>query len=175
MKKLFFVFAVVGALSMYFAHASAQAVTLGGPGGSRFSFECPRSSGSPGYVTGVTGRAGNAIDALKPICDGKATGATTGGRGGEPFALVCPPGAVAVGIQLKYDKVVEALQLMCVKKFPYHVDDVVLTGRVGDQSGVMTYTRCPGVDEDERIYGKMTGFGGRSGDLIDSIYPLCGP
>ncbi len=98
----------------------------GGTGGAAFTRTCRPGS----HLVGFRGRAGEAIDALEPVCRdtqsvlaAPATGpkpmAATltlpaiGGGGGEPFERSCPAGWVMVGVSGRYGKYLTSLSPHC--------------------------------------------------------------
>jgi len=97
---------------------AAQTTTIGGPGGSPFHLRC----GAGRFLVGLSGRAGNWMDHVAPICvrmmNGRWIEAPSfrngvGGPGGGPFTTMCPPDSVVTdyyGYALEY---VYNIALLC--------------------------------------------------------------
>ena len=98
----------------------------GGSGGAAFTRMCRPGS----HLVGLRGRAGEAIDAIEPICrDTQATLAAAGsgpkpfatalslpvigGGGGEPFDRSCPTGWAMVGVSGRHGKYLTSLSPLC--------------------------------------------------------------
>ena len=127
---------------------------LGGDGGEETSFECPKKT----FITQLSGRAGNYIDAIAARCSGGASQSNIGGGGGSPWST----GAVAKGfnkIKVRYGDVVAALE-------PYASSTGKSLGRKGSERGTPATLECPAKT---RIYG----FNVRSGKYLDKIQFKC--
>ena len=82
---------------------AADTATIGGPGGGSFRLVCAQGM----FLVGVTGRAGDWLDQVAPVCatiDAAGrwkgvlrTGPATGGSGGGSFTTMCQEDSVVVG------------------------------------------------------------------------------
>jgi hypothetical protein len=90
------------------AHAQPDAILppIGGDGGSPFVARCPQGE----VLTGFDLRAGDDIDAVRPICIPAVAGqfqaypTSYGGDGGSPLQLVCPNDTpVVTGFEVGYE------------------------------------------------------------------------
>ncbi len=112
---------VAASLAVMLAASAAMAATetIGGPGGGAFRIAC----GSGRFVVGLTGRSGDWMDQVAPVCvkvdvDGHWTEApsarpATGGSGGGPFTTMCPRDFVVTGYYGYSGKYVFNLGLTC--------------------------------------------------------------
>ena len=88
--------------------AQTRIPAVGGPGGGAFVETC--GGGENNFMIGVTGRTGDWIDAIMPICarydrntktlGGVYTLNQHGGTGGSPNSATCPSGMVVKGLEI---------------------------------------------------------------------------
>jgi len=88
--------------------AQTRLPPVGGPGGGEFVETC--GGGPNNFMIGITGRTGDWIDAVMPICARYDPGARTlggvytlnphGGGGGSPNSVTCPEGMVVKGMEI---------------------------------------------------------------------------
>lgn len=142
-------------------------------------------------MVGVSGRFGQLIDQLAPLCVALAPSgrwanqvpveppnSRTGGDGGEPADFACPSGtillgtwALAVEVKAVNNQVVSEINLECGTQEP--AAGYTVRASRHDDSGELyipyeTEMHCPSGHA-------VTGLNVRSGDYIDSIATVCSP
>jgi hypothetical protein len=148
---------------------------IGGIGGARFSRLCPTDH----FLVGMTGRAGNLMDQVAPVCapadlSGRwtgppSTGQAAGGSGGGPFTTMCPQDSFVVGFSGYADKFVFNIALWCRHKGPNSVDFRRASPRVVGgalSTGSTSVFSCPAESTAHGIVG-------RSGVFVDRIGLAC--
>jgi hypothetical protein len=154
---------------------AADTPTIGGPGGGAFRLICANGM----FLVGVTGRAGDFLDQVEPICatiDARGrwrgvlrTGPATGGSGGRSFTTLCQDNGVVVGFSGYAHKYVFNISLSCRRTGPNGVERrIALPVRVG---GALNIGSTAGFDcgADRAAHGLVGG----SGIYIDRIGLAC--
>ena len=148
---------------------------FGGNGGGAFVHYCPNGT----YIIGISGRTGDWIDAIQPICarwnsgpeafGPPVKGSTAGGSGGGPATLMCPAGMVVRGWEIAK---VQAGDAVVVKYVRPQCESVVrgggsIPGRFGGDGDAAPSDRmgykCPEGQFANGIYGTSGAFVDRAG------------
>jgi hypothetical protein len=179
------------AMMLFALTAQAQTDTtlppIGGPGGNRFVARCQQGE----MLSGFDLRAGDDVDAIRPICSPTGTGKydfyplSFGGNGGGPRQLVCPGDVpVVTGMYIGYEGkeifTVNNIHLFCsdaaATRVPSEQADVSFDGAREETSGVLGAFIQVG-EQTQRCPGGLVavGINGRSGDLLDAVGLICGP
>ncbi|MBO9558069.1 MAG: hypothetical protein J7515_05720 [Caulobacter sp.] len=163
---------------------SAQIHTpaVGGPGGGAFVETC--GGGANNFLIGVTGRTGDWIDAIMPICARYDPSTKTlgrvytmdshGGGGGSPNSATCPDGMVVKGMDVgKIDNggqvLVKYVRLQC-QRVPIDPDGPSF--QKADFFGIETLEghpdtlTCPDFEAGSGLWGA-------SGDYVDRLGLYC--
>ncbi len=171
-------------------HAQPDAVLLpiGGSGGSQFTARCPQGE----VLTGFDLRAGDDIDAIRPICIPGVAGqfhaypVMFGGSGGRPIGLVCPNDfPVVSGVDIDWEgmyvNTVNRIALYCgladgstpQSAFPSAVHNSPLAK---EDCGLLMCESVSHGSAKQRCPSGLIGVGisGRAGDLLDALGLICG-
>jgi hypothetical protein len=173
------------------AAADEVLTAIGGPGGGRFEAHCP-----PGQVlTGLDLRAGDDVDAIRPLCAAAtgprdvgasaAEGTWYGGNGGGPARVECNRYSPVIhGMFVAY----EGEKTVVVNNIHLYCGEATNTEAPSDAATAMF--DAPGITSsglfisfhqaDERMQrcapGQVAvGLHGRSGIWVDAIGLICGP
>lgn len=164
--------------------AQTRLPPVGGPGGGDFVETC--GGGVNHFMIGVTGRTGDWIDAIMPICtrydrDTKTLSAPYtlnqhGGTGGSPNSAHCAPGMVVKGLEIdKIDNggqiLVKYVRLLCQTLPIPPGDRHVLTAEffgveTSPYSNHSVTLTCP-------EFEAASGLSGASGDYVDRLGLYC--
>ncbi len=188
--RLLLVLALTGAVSPALVVAQSYLPPIGGPGGGQFKAPCRPNE----YLAGFELRAGDDVDAIRPVCASStaavANTAWFGGPGGKPVQLRCPsqiPAVIALVVLAEGADtvVVNNIHLYCglplpnqrLPDYPSAVFDgptavasrPAVPGAIGgapiQTSG--NFQSCPA--------GQIaTGIHGRSGIWLDAMGLICG-
>jgi hypothetical protein len=151
--------------------------TYGGQGGNPFRIEC----GQDRFLVGLTGRAGDWIDQVAPICttvygtrwaETPTTEQAVGGRGGGPFTTMCPKDTVVSAVGGLAGDFVVSIELNC--KVPGSSNSVsAQPEKVG--GGKTSSTRGSFCSGNEDLNGELAnGIFGRAGAYVDQLGLTCG-
>jgi hypothetical protein len=179
-------------LAMMLFTLSAQARTdttlppIGGSGGNRFVARCEQGE----MLAGFDLRAGDDIDAIRPICSPTGTGKydfyplSFGGTGGGPLQLVCPGdvpvvSGLYIGSEGKEILTVNNIHLFCsdaaATRAPSEQADATFDGARETRTGI-SGTFVEFSEQTQRCPAGLVavGINGRSGDLLDAVGLICG-
>lgn len=171
------------------ASSEEMLVASGGPGGVPFTARCPQDQ----LLAGFELRAGDDVDAVRPMCvsalGGPLTSAASpspwhGGNGGSPRYLLCPPriAPIVTGVRVASEgadtQVVNAIALSC------GAPDGAAPSRNFEQASFQatTYRRgfgekyATGADDSSSCPPGQVAIGahGRSGSMLDALGLICG-
>jgi hypothetical protein len=157
-------------IALHFSvHVNAQFLpvythTTGGNGGSYFEDYCEQ-----GFMRGIQVKSATLVDALGMIC---ATGSgfpvsrpLHGGGGGYYDQYTCPTGYVAKGFNGRSARLIDKIQLICVKQSNM-TSVYTSTPSFGKNGGSYFSIWCGDLDA-------VVGIQGRSARLLDKIGLIC--
>lgn len=187
---LLLVLALIGAISPGLVVAQSYLPPIGGPGGGQFKVPCP-----PGqYLAGFELRAGDDVDAIRPVCASStaalANTAWFGGPGGKPVQLRCPsqiPAVIGLDVAAEGAEtvVVNNIHLYCGLPLPNQRQPDYPSAVFDGPTAVASRPAFPGaiggapVQKSENFQscpaGQIaTGVHGRSGVWFDAMGLICG-
>ncbi len=188
--RLVFVLTLCGAISPGLVVAQSYLPPIGGPGGGQFKAPC--ASGE--YLAGFELRAGDDVDAIRPVCANSAAAiantAWFGGPGGKTVQLRCPsqiPAVIGLDVAAEGAEtvVVNNIHLYCGPPLPNQRQPDYPSAVFDGPTAVASQPAFPGaiggapVLKSENFQscpaGQIaTGVHGRSGIWLDAMGLICG-
>lgn len=164
--------------------AQTRLPPVGGPGGGEFVETC--GGGSNNFMIGVTGRTGDWVDAIMPICarydpntktlGGVYTLNPHGGGGGSPNSATCAAGMVVKGLEVG---TIDNGGQVLVKYVRLHCQYVPI-GPEGPrvlQAEFFGFENAPGQNYPAMLscpdFQAASGLSGASGDYVDRVGLYC--